>query len=136
MLQEEERMTRVHIPRRKAVAVAALAAVAGSAAAGVVSSSAGAAAKKKKPAVEILVAAAGSNTAFPHPGDFAGAQAAAIRMNKHGGINGQRIKIVTCNDQSERNATTACGRTAVSRQGDRDARSVRGVATGPAEGAQ
>jgi ABC-type branched-subunit amino acid transport system substrate-binding protein len=61
-----------------------------------------------------MVAAAGSNTGFPHPGDWAGAKAAAIRLNKSGGINGQQIKIVTCNDNSERNATTACGRKAVS----------------------
>jgi ABC-type branched-subunit amino acid transport system substrate-binding protein len=103
----------MRLHQRKAIAVAAVAAVAGTGIAGAVGSSAGAA---SKPPVKILVAAAGASTAFPHPGDWAGAKAAAIRINKRGGINGQRIEIVTCNDNADRNATTACARTAVAQK--------------------
>jgi ABC-type branched-subunit amino acid transport system substrate-binding protein len=37
-----------------------------------------------------------------------------MRLNKSGGINGQRIKLVTCDDHYDRNTATACARKAVS----------------------
>jgi ABC-type branched-subunit amino acid transport system substrate-binding protein len=61
-----------------------------------------------------MVLAGNNNAILNSPNVWAGAKAAAIRLNKSGGINGQRINIITCNTMVDRNTTTACARTAAS----------------------
>jgi ABC-type branched-subunit amino acid transport system substrate-binding protein len=101
----------VQSTRRRAVAAATLAAFVGAAGIGVVSSSATAASKKP---VEVFVMAADKNQIFNAPQVWAGAKAAAQRLNKRGGIRGAKIKIVTCNSMSDHNVVTACARKAIS----------------------
>jgi ABC-type branched-subunit amino acid transport system substrate-binding protein len=49
-----------------------------------------------------------------YPNDWAGSQAAALAINKAGGINGHKIKIIQCNENGTANGVEACGREAVS----------------------
>jgi ABC-type branched-subunit amino acid transport system substrate-binding protein len=99
--------------RRRAVAVAALTAVTG---AGIIGAgSAGAAKKKaaKKSPVKIYVFASDQSQVLNTPEVWAGAKAAALRINKDGGMAGHKIQIVTCNTKSDTNMVNDCARKAV-----------------------
>jgi ABC-type branched-subunit amino acid transport system substrate-binding protein len=51
---------------------------------------------------------------FGFPEALDGAKAAAMAINKAGGINGQQIQILSCNDQADPNVSAACAQQAVS----------------------
>lgn len=63
--------------------------------------------------VKIMVLATVGNPTFNIPEAFSGAQAAALALNKAGGINGHPVKIIQCNAQFNANIATSCIHTAV-----------------------
>jgi ABC-type branched-subunit amino acid transport system substrate-binding protein len=100
-----------HNSRRKALAVTVLAACASALAISGSAVSAGG-----NGSLVILVAAGANNAVLNIPEAWAGAEAAALRVNKTApvGIHGQKIKIVTCNTGgADVNADTACARQAI-----------------------
>jgi ABC-type branched-subunit amino acid transport system substrate-binding protein len=48
-----------------------------------------------------------------YPGDWGGPQAAALAINKAGGINGTKVQVITCNDNISANGAVTCAREAV-----------------------
>lgn len=63
--------------------------------------------------VKIMVFGSMSQAPFVLPQIETGAQAAVEHVNKAGGINGTKIELISCDDQMNANAATACGRQAV-----------------------
>jgi ABC-type branched-subunit amino acid transport system substrate-binding protein len=49
-----------------------------------------------------------------YPGDWGGAQAAALATNKAGGINGAKVDVTLCNDHQLANGAATCGHEAAS----------------------
>jgi branched-chain amino acid transport system substrate-binding protein len=49
-----------------------------------------------------------------YPGDWGAAQAAALAVNKAGGIHGAKVQVILCNDHQLANGAATCGREAVS----------------------
>ncbi|MET1084816.1 MAG: ABC transporter substrate-binding protein, partial [Burkholderiales bacterium] len=73
----------------------------------------------KKPTgapVKIMVVSAVDTPIQDYPDVWAAGKAAANAINDAGGINGQPIEILTCNDKSDPNGATACAREAVSKK--------------------
>jgi branched-chain amino acid transport system substrate-binding protein len=64
--------------------------------------------------VKIFVTGPLSDPTFAIPELLSGAQASAAAINAKGGINGHRIQILSCNDQSNPNEATTCADQAVS----------------------
>jgi ABC-type branched-subunit amino acid transport system substrate-binding protein len=54
-----------------------------------------------------------SSAAFGFPEAVDGAKAAALAINNAGGINGQQVKILSCNDQFDPNTAASCAQQAV-----------------------
>ena len=50
---------------------------------------------------------------FSLPSIPVGAQIAINQINKAGGVNGQQLKLITCNDQNNPNTATGCARAAI-----------------------
>jgi ABC-type branched-subunit amino acid transport system substrate-binding protein len=50
---------------------------------------------------------------FSLPSIPVGAQVAINQINKAGGLNGHRLKLITCNDENNPNTATACAREAI-----------------------
>ncbi|MBV9661669.1 MAG: ABC transporter substrate-binding protein [Acidimicrobiales bacterium] len=61
-----------------------------------------------------MVIATIQSSQFGFPEAVDGAKAAAERINKAGGLNGQQIQILSCNDQYDPNVAAACAQQAVS----------------------
>lgn len=87
--------------------VAAVAAVATTMA--TAASSAGAA-----PTIKILAESGVGSPIGTYPGDWGGPQAAALAINKAGGINGTKVQVITCNDHITANGAVTCANEAVS----------------------
>jgi ABC-type branched-subunit amino acid transport system substrate-binding protein len=51
-----------------------------------------------------------------YPGDWGGPQAAALAINKAGGINGAKLNVITCQDNITANGAAACAREAVAKK--------------------
>ena len=64
-------------------------------------------------AIKIFVMGTFSSPQESVPGALQGAEAAADSINASGGINGKKIAIISCNDQSDPNQAAACARQAV-----------------------
>jgi ABC-type branched-subunit amino acid transport system substrate-binding protein len=67
----------------------------------------------KKAPVTIMVIAPADNAIFNVPEVFGGAKAAAMAINKAGGIGGAKVNIVECNDFANVNSATTCARKAI-----------------------
>jgi len=63
--------------------------------------------------VNIMIEGAISGPVYALPEMVTGAQAAVDRLNKEGGVDGQTVKLITCDDQGNPNNDAACGREAV-----------------------
>jgi ABC-type branched-subunit amino acid transport system substrate-binding protein len=78
---------------------------------GVGATASGAAAKSP---IKLMVIYTSGASITSNAETLAGAQVAALAINKAGGIQGHQIRIVGCNDQGNSNIDAACARTAVS----------------------
>src|SRR2546421_2510033 len=63
--------------------------------------------------IKIMVIGTLQSAAFGFPESVDGAKAAAMAINKAGGINGQQVQILSCNDQFDPNTAAACAQQAV-----------------------
>jgi ABC-type branched-subunit amino acid transport system substrate-binding protein len=77
-----------------------------------------AAAQPKGTPLTIMVTTGINTPQGSFPGDYSGAQAAALEINGHGGANGHPVKIVTCNNMNTPAGATTCARQAVSQKVD------------------
>lgn len=99
--------------RRRTGLNIAMAVAAGSLALAACSSAGGSTAGNSGKAIKIMVITSIGTSISDHPDAVAGAKAAALAINGGGGINGQKITVLTCNDQSDPNVALACARTAI-----------------------
>ena len=66
--------------------------------------------------IKVVVSSGIDTPLGSYNGDFAAAEAAAAEINAAGGVNGQPIEIITCNNRIEPNASAQCAQEAVSQQ--------------------
>lgn len=73
-----------------------------------------AAAKPEGSPLTLMVSTGVDTPQGSYPGDFAGAQAAALEINARGGVNGHPLEVITCNNENTPAGATRCVRQAVS----------------------
>ena len=74
----------------------------------------GSAAKGTGTPIKLMLIYTANSPAANSPEALAGAKAAAMAINSSGGIDGQQIQIIGCNDQFSANIAAQCAETAVS----------------------
>src|SRR5881397_2765609 len=103
--------------RLATVAVAALvitAAACGSSSSSKGSSTAPSGSDKQSGPIKIMVISTLQSALFGFPEAVDGAKAAVAKVNASGGINGQQVQILSCNDNFDPNTAAACAQKAVS----------------------